>query len=192
MFTNLNNLRSLYLNDNQINSFADTCFDGLSSLSNLNLSNNQITALKEQMFAPLSSLNQLNLSNNLDAELIQAIEENRRKLLILDGLQRTYTIRDLLNELEEKFSAYPVVFISVTDETDKTVDGAVVQLKNTKNLQIRSFITTDNGTYYFHGLSPDVDYELKAEFKSAESPTKTLSSFDSRKQAVINLKLAKK
>ena len=81
---------------------------------------------------------------------------------------------------------------SVTDETDKTVDGAVVQLKNTKNLQIRSFITTDNGTYYFHGLSPDVDYELKAEFKSAESPTKTLSSFDSRKQAVINLKLAKK
>lgn len=80
---------------------------------------------------------------------------------------------------------------TVTDAGDSAVQGAVVQLKNTKTLQIRSFITKDQGAYYFHGLSPDVDYELKAEFQGAASPTKTLSSFDSRKQAVINLKLNK-
>ena len=81
---------------------------------------------------------------------------------------------------------------TVTDASDNAIDGAVVQLKNTKNLQIRSFITKEHGAYYFHGLSPDVDYELKAEYQGQTSPTKTLSAFDSRKQAVINLKLNKK
>lgn len=81
---------------------------------------------------------------------------------------------------------------TVTDAADSTVDGAVVQLKNTKTLQIRSFVTQQKGAYYFHGLSPNVDYELRADYQGASSPTKTVSSFDSRKEAIINLKLAKK
>jgi protocatechuate 3,4-dioxygenase beta subunit len=82
---------------------------------------------------------------------------------------------------------------TVFDSSEAPVNGAVVQLKNTKTLQIRSFITKENGAYYFHGLSPDVDYELKADNnQGASSPTKTLSSFDSRKEAVLNLKLSKK
>lgn len=81
---------------------------------------------------------------------------------------------------------------TVTDANDNSLDGAIVQLKNTKTLQIRSFITKDHGSFYFHGLSPDIDYELQARYQDATSPTKTLSSFDSRKQAVINLKLSKK
>jgi len=81
---------------------------------------------------------------------------------------------------------------TVTDAADNAIDGAVVQVKNTKNLQIRSFITKEHGAYYFHGLSPDVDYELKADYQGQTSPTKTLSAFDSRKQAVINLKLNNK
>jgi hypothetical protein len=80
----------------------------------------------------------------------------------------------------------------VTAQDDSPVAGAVVQLKNTKTLQIRSFITKDNGSYYFNGLSPDVDYELRADSQGLSSPTKTLSSFDSRKAATINLKLNKK
>ena len=81
---------------------------------------------------------------------------------------------------------------TVTDAGDNAVDGAVVQLTNTRTLQIRSFIAKDHGSYYFYGLSPDVDYQLRAEYQGAASPNKTLSSFDSRKQAVINLKLTKK
>ena len=67
--------------------------------------------------------------------------------------------------------------------------GAVVQLKNLKSLQIRSFITKEDGTYHFYELSPDVDYELKADFQGTASGSKTLSSFDSRREAIINLKL---
>jgi hypothetical protein len=77
--------------------------------------------------------------------------------------------------------------VSAPDETP--LEGAVVQLKNTKTLQIRSFITQKDGNYYFHGLSPDIDYELKAGYQGTFSGTKTLSSFDSRKDAVINLKM---
>jgi len=81
---------------------------------------------------------------------------------------------------------------AVTNSDDSSVTGAVVQLKNLKTLQIRSFITKEDGTYHFFELSPDVDYELKADFQGASSGSKTLSSFDSRKKAVINLKLNKK
>jgi len=78
---------------------------------------------------------------------------------------------------------------AVYDERDIPVEGAIVKLKNTKSLQVRSFITQQDGTYYFHGLSTNVDYELKAEHQGQSSQAKTLSIYDSRKKAIINLKL---
>ena len=81
---------------------------------------------------------------------------------------------------------------SVLSPDDVAVKQAVVYLKNLKTLQVRSFITQNDGTYYFHGLSPDIDYELRGESQSLTSPAKTLSSFDTRKEAIINLKLTKK
>lgn len=71
------------------------------------------------------------------------------------------------------------------------VPGAVVQLKDTKSLQIRSFITQEDGKYHFAGLSTNTDYELKAEHTGSTSGSKTLSSFDSHKTTVIDLKLKK-
>ena len=89
------------------------------------------------------------------------------------------------------------------DTTTRTVEGvasnasnqpvakAVVQLKNTKTLQIRSFITQDDGSYHFAGLGTDVEYQLKAEHEGATTSWKTLSVFNSKKTVVINLKLDK-
>lgn len=81
---------------------------------------------------------------------------------------------------------------TVADAEDKAVSGAVVQLKNMKTLQIRSFITQEHGTYYFHGLDTNLDYQLKADYQGASSEVKTLSTFDNRRKPVINLKLAPK
>ena len=81
---------------------------------------------------------------------------------------------------------------AVTTAADAAVDGAVVQLKNTKSLQVRSFITQKEGTYTFLGLSKDVDYELKADFHGGSSPVRTLSVYDTRKKAIINLKVEPK
>jgi hypothetical protein len=78
---------------------------------------------------------------------------------------------------------------TVTAADDSPVSGAVVQLKNTKTLQVRSFITQEDGMYHFYDLSLDIDYELKADYQGASSSAKTLSSFDSRTQTVLNLKL---
>ena len=75
----------------------------------------------------------------------------------------------------------------VSNAQGEAVNGAVVQLQNTKTLQIRSFITRDSGTYYFHGLGTDVDYELRADFNGASSKTRTLSSFDTRKLVIMDL-----
>ncbi len=80
---------------------------------------------------------------------------------------------------------------TVTTADDKPVSGSVVQLKDMRTLQVRSFITLDDGQYHFSGLRIDIDYELTA--KSGEmTATKKLSLFDNRKQAVLNFKLEKK
>jgi len=77
----------------------------------------------------------------------------------------------------------------VTDADGKPLANAVVQLKNTRTLQVRSFITRDKGDYYFAGLSKDVDYELKAQSAGKTSSAKTLSSFDTKPAPVINLQI---
>jgi Carboxypeptidase regulatory-like domain len=79
----------------------------------------------------------------------------------------------------------------VTNAAGQPVKEAVVQLKNTKTLQIRSYITSENGRYHFAGLSTDVEYQVKAQRGGDETSWKTLSVFDTKKTAVINLKLKK-
>ncbi|HWE00464.1 MAG TPA: carboxypeptidase-like regulatory domain-containing protein [Bryobacteraceae bacterium] len=80
----------------------------------------------------------------------------------------------------------------VTDNAGAPLKGAVVQLENTKTLQIRSFIAKDDGTYVFNGLSTDVDYQLSAAWNGNRSGIKTLSSFDSRTDAHLNLQIKTK
>jgi hypothetical protein len=80
---------------------------------------------------------------------------------------------------------------TVTD-SDKPVVGAVVQLKDMRTLQVRSFISQDNGSYHFSGLKSDNDYQVKADHNEKTSGWKTLSVFDDRKEPVLNLKLEKK
>ena len=80
----------------------------------------------------------------------------------------------------------------VTGADDMPASGAVIQLKDMRTLQVRSFITQADGTYHFYELKADVDYQLTARSGDATAPTKTLSVFDSRKEAILNFKLAVK
>src|ERR1700724_2319003 len=61
----------------------------------------------------------------------------------------------------------------VTNASGNPVANAVVQLKDTKQLQIRSFRTAADGSYHFAGLGSNTEYELKADFEGASSGTKT-------------------
>ena len=80
----------------------------------------------------------------------------------------------------------------VMDKSDSLVVSAVVFLKNTRTNAVRSYITDEQGNYRFSGLDPNVDYEIHAEKDDAKSATRTVSSFDNKKDIVINLKMDKK
>lgn len=80
----------------------------------------------------------------------------------------------------------------VTDKSDNPLSGSVVFLKNMRTNSVRSSYTDDTGNYRFSGLDPNADYELHAEKDQAKSATRTVSSFDSRTDIVLNLKIDKK
>jgi hypothetical protein len=80
----------------------------------------------------------------------------------------------------------------VADKSESPLSGSVVFLKNLRTNSVRSSYTDDTGSYRFSGLDPNVDYELHAEKEGAKSPTRTVSSFDSRKDIVLNLKIDNK
>lgn len=77
----------------------------------------------------------------------------------------------------------------VTNESEEGLQGAVVQLKNTRTLQVKTFIVDEQGSYHFHGLDPSVDYEIKARYQESTSRTRTVSSFDSRDKVIYNFKI---
>ena len=80
---------------------------------------------------------------------------------------------------------------TVLDKDDHPVDSAVVYLKNTRTLTVRTYITNDKGEYHFSGLDPNADYELHAERGDMTSPNHTVSSLDGRKELVATLKINK-
>ena len=80
----------------------------------------------------------------------------------------------------------------VVGADDQPANGAVVQLKDMRTLQVRSFITQTDGQYHFSGLRGDIDYQLTVKSGDATAAARTLSLFDNRKEAVMNFKLDKK
>ena len=77
----------------------------------------------------------------------------------------------------------------VMDQSENPLSGAVVQLKNARTLQVKSFITPAQGSYYFHGLDFSTDYELTARYKEDSSRKRTVSSLDGRDEVIYNLKI---
>ncbi len=75
----------------------------------------------------------------------------------------------------------------VMDKAESPLKDAVVYLKNRKTNKILTYVADAAGNYRFPNLSRKQDYEVYAELKGRKSPVKTLSSFDSRVHAKINL-----
>ncbi len=82
--------------------------------------------------------------------------------------------------------------IVIDKSSEAPIPSGVVFLKNTRTNAVRSYIADDEGNYRFSGLDPNVDYEIHAEKDGAKSATRTISSFDSKKEIILNLKLEKK
>jgi hypothetical protein len=78
---------------------------------------------------------------------------------------------------------------TVQDKSDQPISNAVVYLKNTKTLAIKTYIAQTDGAYRFPELGLNVDYEIYAQKDGKKSNTKTLSQFDDRAKPTINLQI---
>jgi hypothetical protein len=81
---------------------------------------------------------------------------------------------------------------TVLSASGAPVPGAVVLIKDSKTLQVRSYVAQQDGKYHFYGLSTGSNYQLRSQAEGLTSKTKTVSVFDSHRKVVLNLKLAKK
>lgn len=78
-----------------------------------------------------------------------------------------------------------VVTGKVLDKHDSPLASSVVYLTNTRTRTIKTYIAGQDGSYRFPALSPDIDYEIYAQFNGHKSDTKLVSQFDNR--SVINI-----
>ena len=77
----------------------------------------------------------------------------------------------------------------VLDRHDNPLPDTVVYLSNTRTRAVKSYIVGPDGAYHFPELSPNIDYEVYAQYKGQKSDTKTVSQFDDRTQVNIILRI---
>ncbi len=77
----------------------------------------------------------------------------------------------------------------VVNKADAPLGGAVVYLKDSKSLAVKTFIADDAGHFHFGQLGQNTDYELWAESNGVRSKSKAISSFDSKNAYNFTLKI---
>ena len=100
--------------------------------------------------------------------------------------------QDESKEQKRAESQLKVLHGSVIDKSENPVPSSVVYLKNVKSQAVKTYIADESGNYRFSGLDPNVDYEIHAEHDDMTSSIRTVSSFDSRRDIEVTLKLSKK
>ena len=114
----------------------------------------------------------------------------RRTVVVLMVLAMILTVASLPASAKDKSGdAGRLLTGRVVDKQDAPLPSSVVYLANTRNRAVKTFIVGADGIYRFPALSPNVDYEVYAQFKDHKSDTKTVSQFDTRPTVNINLKI---
>jgi hypothetical protein len=82
-----------------------------------------------------------------------------------------------------------VVMGAVVDANSAPVASATVFLRDLKSKSIRSYTTNEKGRFRFAQVSMSEDHELWAEKNGKKTAVKTVSSWDTRPNFEVELKL---
>ena len=93
-------------------------------------------------------------------------------------------------EKKEKKATSRTLRGTVTDDSGKPLEGALVTLRDTKSNDQTTFITKKDGRYNFAQLSFTNDYEVEARFKTKQSEPRKLSQYDRTVDIVRILQVA--
>jgi hypothetical protein len=115
----------------------------------------------------------------------------KRRITFLFGLLALFAFPGVAQDSKKETQLRTVRGV-VSDKSDNPMPNSVVFLKNLRTNAVRSNFANTDGNYRFSGLDPNADYEIHAEFEGAKSPVRSVSSLDSRKEMVINLKIDRK
>jgi len=77
----------------------------------------------------------------------------------------------------------------VLSEDGKTVEGAIVHLKNLNTKEVLSVVTDKEGRFRFSDVGKKIDHEIHAEWREQRSRARKISQFDTRDIVTINLPL---
>lgn len=119
----------------------------------------------------------------------------KKTLAVLGGVMLAVTLAaaqlsaSQFHEVKDKAPQTRTLTGMVSNQHGNPLSDSVVYLTNTRNMGVKTYIVGKDGMYRFPSLSPNIDYQVYAQYQSRKSDTKTLSSFDSRPNAVINLKV---
>jgi hypothetical protein len=100
-------------------------------------------------------------------------------------------VQGVAGSAEQRAPVQRVVQGKVVDAANTPIKGAVVYLKDSRSLAVKSYFSDDKGEYRFGQLSQNSDYQIWAENNGKKSSVKSISSFDNKNQFYIDLKIDK-
>lgn len=94
-----------------------------------------------------------------------------------------------INNSTPKVAPVRVLQGTVQDKNGAPVKGAIVFLKDDRSKKVRSMTADEKGAFRFVELSRTAEYEVWATAQDRKSPTKSVTSFETRDDITRNLKI---